>query len=176
MKKVMISGVSGYIGSRIAAAMDQREAVAEIVGIDIRPPRVQSEKLKFFSLDVRAPLVDLMRAHHVDTVIHAAYVLPPIHDTALMEAINVTGTRNVLEAAAETGVEHLLYTSSTTAYGFHPDNETPLIEESPLRGNDDFTYAKNKKRDRGPDAGLHGQPPSNDSDHPASLLCGGPRL
>ncbi|MCP4692569.1 MAG: hypothetical protein GY859_31285, partial [Desulfobacterales bacterium] len=32
-----------------------------------------------------------------------------------------------------------------TAYGFHPDNQTPLTEESPLRGNEDFTYAKNKK-------------------------------
>jgi len=38
-----------------------------------------------------------------------------------------------------------LYTSSTTAYGFYPDNDQPLTEESPLRGNDDLTYAKNKK-------------------------------
>ncbi|MEZ4577969.1 MAG: hypothetical protein R2875_08165 [Desulfobacterales bacterium] len=41
--------------------------------------------------------------------------------------------------------EQILYTSSTTAYGFYPDNDQPLTEDSPLRGNDDFTYAKNKK-------------------------------
>ena len=35
--------------------------------------------------------------------------------------------------------------SSTTAYGFHRDNPPLLHEESPLRGNNDFTYAKNKK-------------------------------
>lgn len=145
MKNVLITGVSGYIGSKIAGALVQNPAVAQIVGIDIRPPQVQSDKLKFANQDVRTPLVDLMRAHQVDTVIHAAYVLPPIHDTGLMEDINVGGTRNVLAASAETGVSHLLYTSSTTAYGFHPDNEMPLTEESPLRGNDDFTYAKNKK-------------------------------
>jgi len=86
-----------------------------------------------------------MAAHEIDTVIHAAYVLPPLHDTTLMEDINVNGTRNVLAASAQAGVRHLLYTSSTTAYGFHPDNPVPLTEESPLRGNDDFTYAKNKK-------------------------------
>ncbi|MGC9325597.1 MAG: NAD-dependent epimerase/dehydratase family protein, partial [Desulfomonilia bacterium] len=34
---------------------------------------------------------------------------------------------------------------STTAYGFHPDNQVPLTEDSPLRGNADFTYAKNKR-------------------------------
>ena len=43
----------------------------------------------------------------------------------------------------------MLYTSSTTAYGFYPDNDYPLVEESPLRGNDDFTYSKNKKEIEG---------------------------
>jgi UDP-glucose 4-epimerase len=146
VKKVLITGVSGYIGSKIAGALLQNPAVEEIVGLDIRPPRIQSEKLLFVEQDIRAPLVDLLRTHHVDTVVHAAYVLPPIHDKALMEDINLGGTRNVLAATAETGVEHLLYTSSANAYGFHPDNEVPLTENSPLRGNDDFTYAKNKKQ------------------------------
>jgi len=90
-------------------------------------------------------MADICRRHGVDTVIHAAYVLPPIHDKALMEDINVRGTRNVMAACRDTGVSHLLYTSSATAYGFHPDNPTPLTEDSPLRGNDDFTYSKNKK-------------------------------
>lgn len=145
MKKVLITGVSGYIGSKIAGALLQNPAVEEIVGLDIRPPRIQSEKLFCVEQDIRAPLVDLLRTHQVDTVVHAAYVLPPIHDKGLMEDINVGGTRNVLAASAATGVGHLLYTSSATAYGFHPDNEVPLTENSPLRGNDDFTYAKNKK-------------------------------
>ena len=38
-----------------------------------------------------------------------------------------------------------MYTSSATAYGFYPDNPVPMTEDSPLRGNGDFTYAKNKK-------------------------------
>ena len=62
-----------------------------------------------------------------------------------MEDINVAGTRNVITACQQASVGHLLYTSSATAYGFHPDNEIPLTEDSPLRGNDDFTYSKNKK-------------------------------
>ncbi len=146
MKKVLITGVSGYIGSKIAVALIQDPTVERNAGIDIRPPRIQSEKLVFIQQDIRAPLVDLMRIHQVDTVVHAAYVLLPIHDKALMQDINVGGTRNVLAASAETGVGHLLYTSSTTAYGFHPDNDVPPTEDSPLRGNDDFTYAKNKKQ------------------------------
>jgi UDP-glucose 4-epimerase len=74
-----------------------------------------------------------------------AYILPPIHNKKQMEDINKGGTRNVIDACAKAGVKQILYTSSTTAYGFYPDNDSPLIEDSPLRGNDDFTYAKNMK-------------------------------
>lgn len=145
LKNVLITGVSGYIGTKIAEALAARPEVATIVGIDIRKPSKTPDKLKFVKQDVRDPAVDLMNAHRIDTVVHAAYVLTPIHDTALMEDINVAGTRNILAAAARAGVQHLLYTSSTTAYGFYPDNPVPLTEESPLRGNGDFTYAKNKR-------------------------------
>lgn len=145
MKRIFITGVSGYIGMKIARALADHSRVEKIVGIDIRPPIENLEGVLFINKDVRAPMVEILNEHCIDTVIHAAYVLPPLHDTALMEDINVSGTRNILDAAAAAGVGQLLYTSSTTAYGFYPDNPVPLIEESPLRGNDDFTYAKNKK-------------------------------
>lgn len=145
MKNVLITGVSGYIGSKIARPLARHRSVKTLVGIDIQPPRAALNGLIFHQHDVRAPMADLFRRHGIDTVIHAAYVLPPIHDRALMEDINVSGTRNVIAACRDTGVDHLLYTSSATAYGFHPDNPIPLTEESPLRGNDDFTYSKNKK-------------------------------
>jgi UDP-glucose 4-epimerase len=145
MKNVLITGVSGYIGGKIARALVRHKQVATLVGIDIRPPQAPLTGLIFHQHDVRNSMADLFRRHGIDTVIHAAYVLPPIHDRALMEDINIKGTRNVIAACRDTGVDHLLYTSSATAYGFHPDNRIPLTEDSPLRGNDDFTYSKNKK-------------------------------
>ncbi len=145
MKNVFITGVSGYIGTKIVGTLSGNPDVAKIVGIDIRPPRSKMDGLIFVARDVREPIMDLLKAHEIDTVIHAAYVLAPIHDQALMEDINVAGTRNILSACVQAGVKHLLYTSSTTSYGFYADNPNPLTEDSPLRGNDDFTYAKNKK-------------------------------
>lgn len=145
MKRIFITGVSGYIGMKIARALAEHGRVEQIVGIDIRPPADPLDKFLFVEQDVRAPLLDLLTEHAIDTVIHAAYVLPPLHNTALMEDINVAGTRNVLNATAAANVAQLLYTSSTTAYGFYRDNPVPLHEDSPLRGNADFTYAKNKK-------------------------------
>jgi UDP-glucose 4-epimerase len=149
MKNILITGISGYVGTTLAQALIDDDRVSTIVGTDIREPSITDPKLTFYRHDIRRPMADMMMSHGIDTVIHAAYVLPPLHDTAAMESINVSGTRNVLAAAARTGVGHLLVTSSATAYGFHADNPIPLKETDPLRGNADFTYAKNKREIEG---------------------------
>jgi nucleoside-diphosphate-sugar epimerase len=56
----------------------------------------------------------------------------------------VNGTQNVFRAAAKAGVPKVIYTSSGTVYGAHPDNDFPLTEESPLRANLDFSYPAHK--------------------------------
>ncbi len=145
MKNILITGVSGYIGGKLARALDKEDDVSAIVGVDIREPVDKPRKLTFVEKDVREPLDALMKTRDIDVVVHLAYILSPIHDKALMEDINISGAKNVLASCAAAGVDHLLYTSSTTAYGFHADNAAPLSEESPLRGNEDFTYAKNKR-------------------------------
>jgi UDP-glucose 4-epimerase len=86
-----------------------------------------------------------MTEQGIDALIHLAYVVSPLHDKSLMENINISGTRNVHASCLKSGVKQMLYTSSATAYGFYADNENPLTEDSPLRGNDDFIYSKNKK-------------------------------
>ncbi|NOY70378.1 MAG: NAD-dependent epimerase/dehydratase family protein [Deltaproteobacteria bacterium] len=143
--KILVTGAAGYIGGRLIQALCEQTWVESIIGTDIREPSRLCGKYRFDRRDVRESMDDLFDAEGINTVVHTAYVLPPIHDKGKMEAINKGGTLNVLESAARAGVNQVLYTSSTTAYGFYPDNDTPLTEESPLRGNNDFTYAKNKK-------------------------------
>ncbi len=143
--RILVTGAAGYIGSKLIEALSQKQWVEAIIGTDIKEPVRKYPKYIFEIRDVRWAMDDIFETHRIDTVVHTAYVLPPIHNTRLMEDINKNGTRNILNASAKAGVRQILYTSSTTAYGFFPDNDQPLTEESPLRGNDDFTYAKNKK-------------------------------
>ena len=145
MKRVLITGVAGYIGGKMARSLASFDKVERLIGIDIRRPLNPPARLVCIPHDVRRPMVDLFRRHAIDTVIHTAFVLVPIHNRALMEDINVGGTRNIITACCEARVDHLLYTSSAAAYGFYPDNQIPLTEDSPLRGNNDLTYSKNKK-------------------------------
>ena len=47
---------------------------------------------------------------------------------------------------ASAGVRRLIVTSSGAAYGYHADNPSWLDEDDPLRGNEAFEYARNKRR------------------------------
>jgi nucleoside-diphosphate-sugar epimerase len=96
------------------------------------------------ALDVRDPaLVEAFAG--VDVVVHLAFQMDPIRDLDAMRSINVDGTRNVLNAARSAGVGRVVYLSSVVAYGAHPDNDLPLTEASPLRGQPGFTYAEHKR-------------------------------
>ena len=145
MKNVFITGVSGYFGSKLLELMDRLDEVERVVGIDVNLPKLRTRKLTFVKKDIRESLTAVVKAHRIDTVLHAAWILPPMHNKRFMESVNMEGTRNILRASAEAGVECFLHCSSTTAYGFYPDNPPVLTEESPLRGNPEFTYSKNKR-------------------------------
>jgi UDP-glucose 4-epimerase len=142
---VFITGVSGYFGAKLVSLFDSKEDIQTIVGVDVNPPAFSSKKLQFIRHDVRDDMETLLKGRNIDWAIHTAFILPPLHDMPLMEDININGTRNFLKACEKAKVKQILHCSSTTAYGFHKDNPPLLTEESPLRGNDDFTYSKNKK-------------------------------
>jgi len=142
---ILVTGAAGYIGGKMVKSLCKKSWVKTVVGMDIQEPDFHHPKYKFDIRDIRHSVDDLFESHAIDTVVHAAYVLPPIHDKGLMEDINKGGTRNILEASLRAGVKQILFTSSATAYGFYADNDNPLTEDSPLRGNDDLTYAKNKR-------------------------------
>ncbi len=144
MRRVAITGVSGYIGSQLLARLEVHPDVEAIIGIDNRPHLRQSGKLRFFLRDVTHPLDDLFDREGIDSAVHLAFVVRPVRDRDDARKISIQGTQNFLQACLLTGVEHVLYLGSTTAYGAHADNPVPLTEESPLRPNEAFRYAKDK--------------------------------
>ena len=144
--RYLITGGSGYIGSRLVERLAARDEVERILICDVRPPRVYRPGVAHRSVDVRdAPAVrSAVADERPDVVVHLAFVLNPIHDEALMYEIDVGGTHNVLEACSDAGVGQVLVTSSSTAYGAFPDNPVPLTEEHPVRGVAGFEYARDK--------------------------------
>lgn len=144
--RYLITGGSGYIGSRLVERLATREETEQVVIADVRAPNTFRPKVTHSQLDVRdaAAVRELVGRERPDVLVHLAFILNPIRDEQLMYDIDVNGTHNVLEAASAAGVEQVLVTSSTTAYGAFPDNPVPITEQWPVRGVAAFEYARDK--------------------------------
>lgn len=144
MRRIAITGISGYIGAQLLDRLVGHPEVETVVGIDTRPPHRQPPKLRFYLRDVTQPMADLFAQERVDTAIHLAFIVRPSRDDQDTRRVNVEGTQRFLEAVLAGGVEHALYLSSAAAYGAHPDNRIPLQEEAMLRPNQRFQYSRDK--------------------------------
>lgn len=144
--RYVVTGGSGYIGSRLVERLLRREDTERIVIADVRPPSVYRPGVEYQRLDVRdgERARQILEREKADVLLHLAFVLNPIHDEKAMYDVDVNGCQRVLEAAAAAGTEHVLVTSSTTAYGAFADNPVPLTEEHPVRGVPTFEYARDK--------------------------------
>jgi UDP-glucose 4-epimerase len=145
MSVIAITGASGYFGQRIIAKLENEPECEKIIGIARRNLIHSFKNLDYYQLDVRNPsITNLFKKNEVDTLIHLAFVVNPIHDTEEMHSIDVNGTKNVLKAAKISGIKRILLTSSTMVYGAWPDNPAWLTEESPLRGHPTYYYNQDK--------------------------------
>jgi UDP-glucose 4-epimerase len=138
---ILITGVAGYWGSRLAARLGTEPGV-HIIGLDAEPPPAGSKRCDFIQADVRNPLLaDLLRSEAVHTVCHLKCV-HRVRPSRAASDVNVRGTRNLLSACAEADVKKVILKSSTMVYGAHPDNSTSLSEEHALRGGRRYGYVK----------------------------------
>jgi UDP-glucose 4-epimerase len=144
--RYVITGGSGYIGTRLTELLSARDETERILNLDVRAPATPWPKTEYVQGDVRnrAAMRELLERERPDALIHLAFLLNPIRDEARMYDIDVNGTQAVLEAASAAGVEQALVTSSGTAYGAFPDNPVPIAEDHPVRGQPDFSYARDK--------------------------------
>jgi UDP-glucose 4-epimerase len=140
--RIVVTGATGNVGTSVVAALGADPGVHEIVGLARRLPRLRSPRTSWVQADiVTAPLAELFRG--ADAVIHLAWLIQPSRDAAKLEAVNVTGTQRVFEAAAAAGVGALVHASSIGAYSPAPDDRR--VDESwPAGGTPTSFYARHK--------------------------------
>ncbi|MDD5337956.1 MAG: NAD-dependent epimerase/dehydratase family protein [Dehalococcoidales bacterium] len=146
MQNVAITGVSGYLGTQLLKRINREPEVKRIIGLDVKEPSFTSPKFTFIKHDVRQPMDGIFRDNKIDTALHLAFIVLPIHDAVKSEAINIGGSKNFLAACAAAGVKQAYYMGSNTEYGAHKDNPPLFTEETPLHPNADYPYACDKAR------------------------------
>jgi nucleoside-diphosphate-sugar epimerase len=132
--RVLVTGATGFIGSHLV------ERLATVEGARVRTlsrSLNRSAELKWVAEElVQCDVTDPRAVRHAvrgcQLIFHCAGL---VHDFAApMESfrqVNVEGTRNVLEAALEAGVERVVHLSSIAVYGIDPKDGTN--EDQPYR-------------------------------------------
>lgn len=145
---VLVTGGAGFIGHALVAELALTQIGRPVISLDLRdvPMSQQLPGVSYETADIRSTNLKAIFARlKPSTVVHLASVVAVGGDERRDYEIDVLGTRNVLEACRDAATSHLIVTSSGAAYGYHADSPVPLRESDPLRGNEDFPYARNKR-------------------------------
>ncbi len=115
--RILLTGGSGFLGSSIVRELLDESSplpVRELVVYDLKPfADTSDQKVKFIRGDVRDRELLQQSCAGIDLVIHSAAIVDwgTLPEQEIF-AVNVEGTRNVLEASVSNGVKAMVYTSS----------------------------------------------------------------
>lgn len=151
MKRVLLTGASGAVGKEVLKQLNELQDKVEITVFDRETRSTRSFYKNFNNINVifgdlsdRADICKVCK--NKDIVIHLAAIIPPLADKYpdLAEAVNITGTKNLVESVEESSPEaFFLYSSSISVYGDR--NSNPWIRTSdPLIPSNRDEYARTK--------------------------------
>jgi UDP-glucose 4-epimerase len=147
---VLVTGVSRYLGSRLAGLLAADPSIERVIGVDTVPPRAEQKKAigrtEFVRADIRNPLIAKVIAQaEVDTVVHMNVIATPLGagGRTAMKEINVIGTMQLLAACQKApSMQKLVVKSTTAVYGSSPRDPALFTEDVEPRALPKSGYAK----------------------------------
>lgn len=131
--KALVTGVTGFVGSAVARTLIH--AGTEVRGL-VRPG---ADRRALDGLAIETVTGDLNDAASLRSALHgcrqvyhvAAHYALWARDPSVFYKVNVEGTRTLLDAARESGVDRVVYTSTIGAIGL-PESGGPGTEATPV--------------------------------------------
>ncbi len=152
MKKVLVTGADGFIGSHLVESLMEKgyEVKAFVYynsfgkwgWLDTLPKEKQKE-IEIFAGDIRDPNGVRTAMKGAAQVFHlAALIAIPFsyHSPDSYVDTNIKGTLNVLQAARDLGTEKIMITSTSEVYG--TARYVPIDEKHPFQGQSPYSATK----------------------------------
>lgn len=139
--RILVTGGTGALGTGVMRHLRHH---ADVVAMARRDPGALPAGVEFVAADIRD--ADAVRKAVVgcDAVVHLAWAVTVHLSDDEVTAINVGGTTNLVEAAADAGVRRFVFCSSVTAYGSNPDHPHRYTEDEVLGASPTFLYGSHK--------------------------------
>jgi len=146
MKRILITGAAGFIGSHVAERLLERGD--QVTGVDdfntYYEPAIKRRNVAqalvhpnytLHETDIcdEPGIMDLFRQTRPEVVVHLAAragVRPSLTDPNLYHRVNVIGSQHILDACRSINVSHLVFASSSSVYG--GCTEVPFREDNPV--------------------------------------------
>jgi UDP-glucose 4-epimerase len=163
---VLITGVSRYLGGRLASALQADPSIDRVIGVDVVPPRQDVGRTEFVRADIRNPIIaKVIASAHVDTVVHMSVIATPFGagGRTAMKEINVIGTMQLLAACQKAPtLRKLVVRSTTSIYGSSSRDPALFTEGMEPRSQFSSGYGKDSTEVEGYVRGLGRRRPDVD--------------
>ena len=152
MKKVLVTGADGFIGSHLTESLVRQgyQTKAFVLynsfnswgWLDHCEPEVKGQ-FEVFAGDIRDPHGVRKAMEGCDAVLHlAALIAIPYsyHSPDTYVDTNIKGTLNVVQAVRELEISKVVHTSTSEVYG--TAQFVPITEDHPLQGQSPYSASK----------------------------------
>ena len=123
MKKILVTGALGQIGSELTIALRNKYGGDNVIATDIRKEasKAIAESGPYSVLDVTDSncIKQEIQKHNIDTIFHLAAILSAVgeKEPTLCWNININGLINILEMSRSMGVKKVIIPSSMAVWG-----------------------------------------------------------
>jgi nucleoside-diphosphate-sugar epimerase len=152
MSRILLTGASGTVGNEVMRQLCESVDKHDITVFDLKTKLSQTlfkkyrRKINVVFGDITDKNVVSKVCNDKHIVIHPAAIIPPLADKypSLAKAVNVTGTRNLIECIEEQSPDvFFLYSSSISVYGDRCKNPWIKVAD-PILPSDRDEYARTK--------------------------------